>query len=393
MSPLLALWQFGSAGMLAWGLAAALPVMIHLWSRRHRRQERWAAMAFLIAAVGRHSRTIHLQHWLLLAMRVSILLLFAVALADPRFSVSFQESTDGSGLNHVIFVIDASYSMDYRVGGQSRFELAKRRANEIVTSGGGGDLYSLVRMAHPPELPLEGATAYQPAVLQQIEQLELSHAGADLSATLTAIERAIGAARSSEDSSLHHRVYLITDLQETTWKEASSAACREQLARLASIASLELLDVRQGETSNVAVIDLKIDPPLPAAGSSVQIHAAFQSFALEDRANQRVQITVDGMLAADKRVDCPAGGRTSLSAPYRFASPGEHVVEAHLADDFLPLDNHRWLSVPVRSAVRVLLIGGRPDETRQAALALSPQRSPGTNTIEATEGAESRLLE
>ena len=44
MKPLLALWQFGSAGMLAWGLAAALPVMIHLWSRRHRRQgagQRW----------------------------------------------------------------------------------------------------------------------------------------------------------------------------------------------------------------------------------------------------------------------------------------------------------------------------------------------------------------
>ena len=155
MKPLLALWQFGSAGMLAWGLAAALPVMIHLWSRRHRRQDRWAAMAFLIAAAGRNSHRIHLQQWLLLAMRVSILLLFAVALADPRFSSSFQESKDGSGLNHVILVIDASYSMDYRVGGQSRFELAKQRAKELVTSGGVGDLYSLVRMAHAPELPLE----------------------------------------------------------------------------------------------------------------------------------------------------------------------------------------------------------------------------------------------
>ena len=86
MKPLLALWQFGSAGMLAWGLAAVLPVMIHLWSRRHRRQERRAAMAFLIAAAGRNSHRIHLQQWLLLAMRVSILLLFAVlACRSPLF--------------------------------------------------------------------------------------------------------------------------------------------------------------------------------------------------------------------------------------------------------------------------------------------------------------------
>ena len=140
-------------------------------------------MAFLIAAAGRNSHRIHLQQWLLLAMHVSILLLFAIALADPRFSSSFQESKDGSGLNHVILVMDASYSMDYRVGGQSRFELAKQRAKELVTSGGVGDLYSLVRMAHAPELPLEGTTAYQSAILQQIEQLELSHAGTDLPAT------------------------------------------------------------------------------------------------------------------------------------------------------------------------------------------------------------------
>src|SRR5205807_1957139 len=74
-------------------------------------------------------------------------------------------------------------------------------------------------------------------------------------------------------------------------------------------------------------------------------------------------------------------------------SAGEHVLEVHLADDALPLDNRRWLSVPVRYAVRVLLIGGRPNETRQAALALAPQRSPGTNYIEVTEAAESRLLD
>ena len=87
MSPILSFWQFGSAGMLAWGAAAALPILIHLWSRRKFCQERWAAMAFLLAALRKNARRIQVEQWLLLALRSLILVLFAIALADPRSSV------------------------------------------------------------------------------------------------------------------------------------------------------------------------------------------------------------------------------------------------------------------------------------------------------------------
>src|SRR4051794_6030432 len=87
MTPIFAFWQFGSAGMLAWGAAAALPILIHLWSRRKYREEPWAAMAFLLAAMRSNARRIALEQWILLAVRTAILLLFALALADPQTSV------------------------------------------------------------------------------------------------------------------------------------------------------------------------------------------------------------------------------------------------------------------------------------------------------------------
>src|SRR5882724_8471479 len=100
MTLILALWQFGSAGMLAWGLAAALPILIHLWSRRKYRQERWAAMAFLLAALRKNARRIQLEQWILLAIRTVILVLFALALADPQLSLW----SDGanSGQTHIV---------------------------------------------------------------------------------------------------------------------------------------------------------------------------------------------------------------------------------------------------------------------------------------------------
>ena len=78
----LAAWVFGSSGMLLWGLAALLPILIHLWSRRKYQHVSWAAMEYLLAAVQKHARRIRLEQWLLLSLRVLILLLLALALSD-----------------------------------------------------------------------------------------------------------------------------------------------------------------------------------------------------------------------------------------------------------------------------------------------------------------------
>src|SRR4029450_7265900 len=87
LQPLLAFWQFGSAWMLGWAAAGLLPILIHLWSRRKFREESWAAMEFLLAAMRKNARRIQLEQWLLLAVRTAILLVLALALADPQLSL------------------------------------------------------------------------------------------------------------------------------------------------------------------------------------------------------------------------------------------------------------------------------------------------------------------
>src|SRR5262245_25688857 len=162
---LIAFWQLGSAGMLAWGVAAGLPILIHLWSRRRYRQEPWAAMAFLLAALRKNARRIQLEQWLLLAVRTAILLLFALALADPHLSsLSWIRQSPGQSL--VVLVIDGSYSMDCRREDKSRFETAKDLARQIVQAGMQGDGYMLVMMAEPPQVII-GQPAFDKDDVQQ----------------------------------------------------------------------------------------------------------------------------------------------------------------------------------------------------------------------------------
>jgi hypothetical protein len=389
---ILSFWQLGSAGMLAWGLAAALPILIHLWSRRRYRQETWAAMTFLLAALRKNARRIQLEQWILLAVRTAILGLFALALADPQLAglASWVGGAAG-GQTHLVLVIDGSYSMDLRQADKSRFQAAKDLARQVVEAGEQGNGYTLVLMGEPPRAVIEQPAFDRADVLEELDNLELQHAGASLPQSLAEVEKILRQAAERQPRLARRRVCFFTDLQQTTWGEVNSAECRARLGQLESLASLELIDLGQPGEPNLAVARLEIDQPLVAARSQVQIVAEIQSFDREDRPRQAVEILVDGLRVADERVDVPAGGRVTVAARHRFDVPGEHVVEVHLADDALAIDNRRWLSVPVPEAVRVLCVGGRPGEARHVALALAPQKQSGP--LEVTQAPESRLLE
>jgi hypothetical protein len=389
---LLAFWQLGSAGMLAWGLAAALPILIHLWSRRKYRQESWAAMTFLLAALRKNARRIHIEQIILLAVRTALLLLFALALADPQFSVISSWVGGAGGQSHVVIVIDGSFSMDYRREEKSRFEAARQLSKEIVEAGRQGDGYTLVLMGEPPRVVI-GQPAFDPQdVLEELDNLELPHAGASLPASLAEIETILRQAAESHPRLVRSRVILLTDLQQTTWGDVDSPDSRQRLARLADLARLELIDLGQPGEQNMAVTNLQVDQKLLAVRTEVSIQAELRSFAAEDRPAQAVEILVDGQRIADERANLPVGGTATISAKHRFDMPGEHAVLVRLADDALPVDNHRWLSIPVRDAVRIICIGGRPEETRHLALALQPRRE-ATAAFEITEASESRLVE
>jgi len=390
---MLGFWQFGSAWMLLWGLAAALPILIHLWSRRKFREESWAAMEFLLAAMRKNARRIQLEQWLLLAVRMAILVLLALALADPQLSLLSGWTGAGiGGQTHVVLVLDGSYSMDYRKDDKSRFDAARGLAKELVAQGQQGDGYTLLLMGQPPQVVI-AQPAFDPEdVNEEIDNLKLPHGGASLPATLAEVESILRQAEQNQPRLTRKHVVFFTDLQQQTWNDVATADCRDRLARLEKLATLSLVDLGEPGASNLAVARLEVSQPLVTSRGEVTLSAEIASHSRQDAPRQAVEFLVDGQRIADERADVPAGGRATVSTSHRFDTPGEHVVEVHLVDDALPLDNHRWMSVPVREAVRVLAVAGRPGEARYVALALNP-RPQDRGAIEVTEVAESALVE
>ena len=392
--PCLGLVSFGSAGMLLWCLAAATPLVIHFLSRRARQVTDWAAMEFLRAALRKNSRRRWIEQWLLLALRALILILLAVAAAQPAASrwLVDRPPVESPGHTHTLLVLDASYSMGYRAAERTRFESAKERARHIVAQGVQGDGFSLLLMADPPRSIVGDVAFDRTDVQQEIDGLQLTHGGASLLATLEETDRIIQSAAARHPRLAEHRVIFLTDLGRTTWDEAQSAAVAARLAALAEGARLQLVDVGEAEAANMALTRLAADTAFPVVHDRLAFEVELHNFGQNEMPAQRVELLVDGRNVAERALRVPAGGRATTTFWHAFDSPGEHVVEARIDGDRLDVDNHRWLSVPVRETIRVLCVQGEQDAGRYVALALAPEAA-GSSRVRPELVLENALAE
>jgi hypothetical protein len=389
LSPLLAFWPFASGMMLFWAAAALAPIVIHLWNRRRYREVSWAAMEYLLAAMRRHSRRILVEQWILLAIRTLILILFAVALAQPLLSwmPSLAGALGQGGQTHWVLVVDVSYSMAAEREGKTRFEQAKEMAASIVQQSMQGDGFTLIALADAPQAIIRSPAFDPKDVLEELDALKIQHGGARLASGLAEIETIVAAARDKHRRLSETRVCFFTDLGRTTWEEAATSAVRARISRLAEKNGLLLFDVGDDQTANVALTSVNVRDSLVALNREMTFEVEVQNFGNEARGGEQVELWIDGRRTHQQSVDLRGAAKTSLAMTHRFELPGEHRVEARLARDVVDVDNHRYASVPVGESLNVLCVQGAPGEARHLAIALEPQRNdrPLVRPIIATE--------
>src|SRR5215210_3395859 len=275
--PVLFALGFGNP-LLLWGLgAASLPIIIHLLNRRKFREERWAAMRFLLAAIRKNQRRIRIEQWLLLAVRTLLVILVVAAMAKP-----FLESVGAIPLlpgqrTHRVLVLDGSLSMAYETAAASRFDQAKALADRLVKGARRGDVISVVLMADPPKVLIGAPSPNLDEVRKEIAQVALPHGGTDLTATFEKIDQVLAASDIPQKE-----VVFLTDLQAASWRPGGTGGADEGLKRaLAKLAGL---------------------PPA--------IIATIHNFGTKTAPAVSARLVVDGQFGPEQVVDLPAGEDT-----------------------------------------------------------------------------------
>lgn len=112
-----------NAAMLLGLAAVALPVIAHLLSKRKYDVVEWGAMQFLELG-QRTRRRIRLEELLLLALRMGVIAIVAMAMARPWMRGGLFAQLTRGGQRDVVFVLDSSYSMGWQGKGQTPHDAA-----------------------------------------------------------------------------------------------------------------------------------------------------------------------------------------------------------------------------------------------------------------------------
>ncbi len=314
------LFAFGFANllMLGWLGAAAAPILIHLWNKRRFREVPWAAIDFLLAAMKKNSRRMRLEQWLLLAIRTALVALLVLAVAQPFLEKAGLGFVAGERTLKVL-VLDGSYSMGYRPADKSRFDRAKQFAAQIVKDSSQGDAFALVVMGEPPVAVVASPAIEQHDFLDEIENLKLPHAGANLPATLVEVERILSASGSNLP---RKEVFFLTDLGRNTWlpdvRDAQTTAYHEHVAKLAREAALVVVDLGQGGSENLAVTRLSAGDAYVTTAGEATFTAQVRNFGAAAQSPSRgVERRRPSRQGSPRRRACRRNGERDIYSSLR----------------------------------------------------------------------------
>src|SRR6516165_7959486 len=120
-------------------VSAAIPLIIHLSRSRRTKKMRFSTTRFFTDQFLRSYRMSRLKELLLLACRMALFALLAMALAQPLFVPRGRTAMGGQGSLAVVLVIDNSASMGYTENGRTLLDRARHAAHSLLQQLHSGD--------------------------------------------------------------------------------------------------------------------------------------------------------------------------------------------------------------------------------------------------------------
>lgn len=369
-------------------LAASIPLIVHLINRRRYKQMPWAAMGFLLAANQRSLRRVRLEHWLLLAVRSAVIVLFGLAVARPFLPAA---SVIGLGESrwHRVLLIDNSLSASAPVPDDRDAPWrpdAVALAGRLLSTFADGDAISMISLADPAE-PVVGHAAFDKRTIRdRLDSIRGTRRATDLSGGLNA---ALEVLQTSDVPPENRAVYVISDQTASAWQEEEEAAATAR--RIAEEATLALIPTTDQDRRNLAVTSLVCRDPLPGTRLPVRLAATVANSQGNTARDVALQVRRDGRIVRRMALDqIEPGGRRTVDFSIVVETAGPHTVDVRLdvpAGEALAVDDVRYLSLEVFDSVPVLLVDGEPGPTRLSgeagylATAVAPGTQPGRQAL------------
>ncbi len=325
--------------LIAGALLASAPILLHLILRQEPQRLPLPTLRFLQQRQRTNQRKLRLRHLLLLALRMLVILLFALTLFQPILSDT-GIVLDGDQPIAAALIFDTSPSMGYTAPDRSRLEEARARALTLLDDFPVGSRVAVIDPADPA-LP-----DWEPSLgeaRKRIERLTVRGASVPLNRGLAAayqLLQKVDAERDSAEAGVIPRlVVLFGDRATASWETTALTDLLRLREAIPLPAPVQLFaDVGSEAPANVAILSATVTPSEVPQGQPVTLQVALQATGTDAPATV-VRWELDGNSPERKSVPLVAGIPVTVPIPLRDLAVGPHRVTVSLeAADALMMD-------------------------------------------------------
>jgi len=312
-----------------WGLVLAglisVPLLLHLLRREVVQRVSFPALRYLRRAERRTARSMRVRDLLLLAARIGLLLMLAIAAARP---LAGRGDADDHAPTDAVLLVDNSASMGRVREGRTLLDWQLDAVRGTLADATPADRFWVVPAAGPPlAAGVDAVTA-----LSVLDSLPATDAAADL------VDRAVGAtAAVPVEDERTRELQIYTDGQ--------AGALRGGPLDLSVWGRVLVSVLDEASAANGYVSDLRLEPDgvvVPGDPPSAAVALAREAEAgLTDGDTVEVRLLVDGRTVAVART-VPG---SEMLVPLPDLEPGPHAVRAETPAAGLRADDVRHLGL------------------------------------------------
>lgn len=368
-------------------LAAAIPILLHLFNLRKLRTIEFSTLTFLKELQKSKIRRIKIRQWLLLLLRTLLVILLVMAFARPTVRGPLSGIVGERAKTTAVFILDDTPSMVAADDQGEYWQQAVDAALRVVEIMHDGDEIYLLKLS---TLSQRGAeTDIQP--IRNLPMLRAALRDVKLSFRHHTLEDALrlSARLLAASTNLNKEVYLFSDFQEGgIASEQSTAFAPESL--FPESVRFFAVQIGKRQPNNIGIESVTIPTTMFEPGKAFQVRVRLVNAGENAVEGFIVSLFLNGERVTQKGVDIASRSSTEVEFTAVPKSAGILEGKVELESDDLDFDNRRYFTVDIPASVRVLLVG-TPTDLQYVRLALGTREATTASTFQLRETTTERL--
>ncbi|MDD5687149.1 MAG: BatA and WFA domain-containing protein [Elusimicrobia bacterium] len=313
-------------------LAASIPIIIHLLSKKKQRNINFGDLRFLKLAASRTIRIFRIKQYLLLLIRCLLIVILTLIFARPVMHyVSSSENSE------TILLIDNSYSMDYYKDGKTRLETAKMVAGQVLDMLRPEEKISIFTFSDSISPIVKNPTTDKQILLSELTNVKITYRKTNTISAINEISKYF------QNKQSEKRIILISDFSENGWSEKNYV--------LDGNYKVICIDIGDNSPENFAVSDVKND------GNDISIMVSNYS---DNKKKIYGDIYIDDKKYKSLFFEPLSRKDDTMVISMKNISSGIHKCFMELEPDKLLPDNKHYFAFNFHEKPKVLMVDGNP---------------------------------